>query len=225
MGIIYDILSSMDGEILGDIAMEADDVTGDAKQGASDMNGGDTETSSDIDLDTDIFGKGDPTQKKSGVSKGNSDDNEETNEESSDAGDDKPLDEDSDVDLGEEELREMDEETGDDPPDSKEALQKKNLKKEMLHLYDVINDDIDLLSETIPNITTPQTTEALGNIKKNLVQCKGYIRDILKDEYKDLEYPILKKKHIALSHVYDLCARAIDIFFKQNGQGDEKTSE
>lgn len=222
MGIIYDMISSMNEDSLGDIVMEADDITNDAKQGASDMSGEGSSGSSDIDLDTDnIFAKGDPTQSKSNAddanaSSGNSDDTSEdteNNESSEDDGDS------GDLEDGEEDELELADNESNNPEqnsDSPEILQKKRLKKQMLHLYDTIEDDIKLLSETMPNVTTAETAIALGNIKKNLVQCNGYIQQILKEEYGLLEYPILKKKFLSLSQVYDLCVRAIDIYFKKN---------
>lgn len=232
MGIIYDMLSSMSDDSLGDIAMEADDITNEVKQGASDMGGegGGNSGSNDIDLDTDnIFAKGDPTQSKSNGSNGdaNSDNSNESPEDTGnddesssepDEGGDSEDPENAEGDEGDE-LDSMDSESNDaeQDSDSPDALQKKRVKKQMLHLYDTIEDDIKLLSETMPDITTAETSIALGNIKKNLVQCNGYIHEILKDEYASLDYPILKKKFIALSNVYDLCVRSIDIYFKKNG--------
>lgn len=199
MGIIYDTLCDMDKE--NQITMEAEDVTNDTRREAAQMNGEQDDSSGDISLNTDnIFG--DASGKDTNSDEPNDVENEESEE------DDLP-DEDA--------LDGLDDEVSEKESDS---IQKKQLRKQMTHLYKVIGDDIDLMSEYIPKVTTPETNEVLATIKKNLGQCKECIHDILTEEFAKSEYPTLMKKFVSLRQVYDLTAKAIEIHFNNQNKKD-----
>lgn len=218
MSIIYDFLETYLGGIdkSYDVATEADDITGGVKQEASNMNGGEKEDSNEISLNTDhIFGD---DNSESNSSSGNSDNGESAGEDSSGEDPDDLRENDSGGDdegeNGDDEEMVDDEEGNDSEGDSSEIVQKNSLKKELQHLYTVFDSDIQLLADYIPNITSPDGENNLSSIKKNLTDAKKFTHDILKDEFKDLPYPILKKKHIALRQVHDLCMHAIEKNFE-----------
>ena len=212
MGIIYDLLSQVNGF---DIATEADDITGDVKQGASKVMGGQSadpagkSDDGEISLNTDdIFADGPGDQKE------NTQKTDEPGEENNDETDDQPLDDDPQEDstqMGDDENTEEPLSMKDNSP---ESLRKYKLQKQLLHFYEVLTGDIKLVSEFVPKVTDSETIQTLGSIRKNLMQCRDYIYQLITEDLSTQPYAVLMKKYVAINQVYGLVIRSLDQYFK-----------
>ena len=217
MGIIYDLLSQMDEY---DIATEADDITGEARQGAAKTMGGQSvdpagdQNNGDISLNTDdIFADNNENQ------------NEDTPQEKKepDQNDDGTQSEENNPDdmnsMANNEQNAPETPEDDQPEniiqeDSSESVRKRKLQKQLLHFYEVLSGDIKLVSEYVPKVTDSETIQALGSINKNLTQCRSYIYQLITEDLTTQSYAVLMKKYVAINQVYGLTIRSLDQYFQ-----------
>ena len=217
MGILADILEMMD------VAMEAEDITQSAENDANkitgnnpDNEGDDNSDDGDIDLNTDdLLGThsdnndGDPTGDDNGEDVPNEDnetDDMNTDEENPDDNMDNP---DSENPEGEDPTQ------NDNKDDEFTKSRKKKIKKGLLQLYDILNDNIKLISEFAPNVSDESTIHTLNSVKSNFVKAKEEIYNIITEEYPNIEYQDLVKKWVALNRIYDLSSKMIETYFDE----------
>lgn len=218
MGIIYDMIQLLDYEV----AMEAEDITeevqdsldtikgvdkqnggGDATAGGTDNSDGNIDTNTDDILGTQSDDDGEENSENP--------DEEETPEGNNE---DVPMDENGGGDDISSQMQQND--------SSFEAIQKRKMHQQFVDMFHVIVSDIKLIHEYTPKVTDRNTIRTLSNINANLVQIKEYVYQILTEEFNSLEYPILKKRYVALNHVYDLCIRTLDKYFEHFHEKEKK---
>lgn len=223
MGIISEFMNSLNTMY---IVTEADDITGDISSQTDDIMGNDEDTNTsedpgDIDTNTDdILGT---------KTDGNNDtepDNENTSDEdgqSSDS-DDLNLDDDSNDQSNDSDISNpSDPESQDDSQDDQFTdSRKKKIKKQFMHLYDVINNSIKLISSYTPNVVDSDYVKVSSSIKDNLSQCKEIIYDLAVDNFQNIEYHELLKKYVAINRIYELSIRSMEKYFDNKNKNDNK---
>ena len=164
MEIITDFLNSLNKYM---IATEADDITGDISSQTDDImgnTGDDAENTGEISTDTDDI---------LGTKSNNPDDNANMDEETPDDNQEDPLNDpgSEDIDSLNEEnpTDDLNTENTDEPMQQEDdpftESRKKKIKKQFMHLYDVIDDSVKLISTYNPNIVDTNYIHVLSSIK------------------------------------------------------------
>ena len=223
MGIISDLLNKLDQL---EPALEAEDITNevqnntDKTMGKDVDDGGDEATAggtdnSDGEIDTntdDILGTSEDEQT-------DDDTGDEDEGATNDTAEDDMSDENSEDGSAEDTSTEESLEENDT---SFEAIRKRKMHKQFISFFETVNDDIKVINEYVPLESDENTITALTNINNNLTQCKEYAYRILTEEFKNMEYPILLKKYVALNRVYDLCIRTLQTYFDLKRKNSDK---
>lgn len=203
-----------------DIALEADDITGEVKAQTSKATGS-SEDTGEISTDTnDILGtKSDPNNGTPDEGNDTSDDNSEvqsTDENPSDADGDGNSEDQTD---GEEnpEGETSDDSLADDSQNNDDKFSengKIKMKAQMLKLYDVLTDNIDLITSYVPNTSDIDTIRTLTNVKDNLIECKETIYKTITEDFPSLEYHHLLKRYVGLNRVYEISTKIMERYFE-----------
>lgn len=212
---------------LYEIALEADDITGEVKGETAKAVGGDSPTpdeNNEISTNTDdVLGldnkdNGTPEDNQSDDSgeDGGDQDNPEGESDESSEGDgnnsEDPLGGDSDTEGQEEEN-----------PESKFTKNRKEkLRKQFIHLFDVMVDNIELVTSYVPNANDTTTIKTMTNIKDNLMQCKTIIYKTITEEYNDMEYHELLKRYISVNRIYEVSTKIMENYFNLKREESEK---
>ena len=195
-------------------AMEAEDITADATNAASDVTGGDNvgDDNKDIDLNTDdILGVNEPDNNNNDDDSSgdpSADEGDPTNPDEGDGGDSDP----SSTDPSTPEEQAPEEKDSDD---EFTRMRKYKLWKNFRSFYKILDDAIDLVAKYIPNISDAKTILVMDNIKEGLQNAKAECYDIMTNQYQTITYPQLQKKYISLNHVYDLISKELEVYFDE----------
>lgn len=205
MGLIDDFL----------IALEAEDITEEAKS-LTDKATGNKEEKRDINQTENIFG-GEETsnQEEEDTNPENNADNndltDEGNEDDEDLGDeDADISEDDsslDDDLGEDNVNQDSEEN------ETEMEQKERLLENMITLYNIIENNIQILSNYSPESSNPDLSKTLHNLTSNLRDCYEFLYKEITENFGKKSYGQLLKSYIAINRVYDLCIEILSRYF------------
>jgi cobalamin biosynthesis protein CobT len=195
MGIIHDVIYDDIDNI--DIVTEAEDITNQLDDDVDDILG----TKANKDKDSDDSTEDDQI-----------DDNK-----NDDNGTDQPSDNESNSDdpLSSDDSIQSDNSSNDasDPDFEK----KKGLYEQMSYLYDILESNVDSLSNYIPPVLSNEVISIINNIKTNLNTCKNILYKVMTEEFSATSYPNLLKKFIGINRVYDICLKMLDMFFKAQG--------
>ena len=212
---------------LYEIALEADDITGEVKGETAKAVGGDSpapdenneiSTNTDDVLGLDNKDNGTPEDNQSddsGEDGGDQDSPEGESDEPSEGDDNNsedPLGGDSDTEGQEEE----------DPESKFTKNRKEKLRKQFIHLFDVMVDNIELVTSYVPNANDTTTIKTMTNIKDNLMQCKTIIYKTITEEYNDMEYHELLKRYISVNRIYEVSTKIMENYFNLKREESEK---
>lgn len=204
---------------IGDLlaAMEADDVTQEARAGAAETSGESEPNYSNTD---NIFGVEPPKNGQDTGGQGSAEGDPNGNM-GGDMGDMDDMggegDEDSEDDFG---GGEGDEEVSEE--DITDANKKMVLRDNFIHLYSVIKGDLTQLSDYRFN-TGSSTETNLINIINNLTEAKNNISKTLSNGFKDLKYETALTKYVSVKRVYDISIKMLYEHFDNLHKEDEKT--
>lgn len=208
MGLIFDILNVLNSDDM-DIVTEAEDITNEVKNettnlSSDDSDGDKIDNSGDLSLNTDNL-LADSTSE--------SNDDQKLEESDNNWKDDFDGSDDDDSQNSLENQNSNEDNTTDD--ESFSSSRKTKLKKQFLCLFNVLDNNINLISTYVPNVTNDETIKTLTSIKENLTQCKEMIYDITTHDFKELEYHELLKKYVSLNRVYELSTKILETYFKK----------
>lgn len=224
MEIITDFLNSLNKYM---IATEADDITGDISSQTDDImgnTGDDAENTGEISTDTDDI---------LGTKSDNPDDNANMDEETPDDNQEDPLNDpgSEDIDSLNEEnpTDDLNTENTDEPMQQEDdpftESRKKKIKKQFMHLYDVIDDSVKLISTYNPNIVDTNYIHVLSSIKDNLTQCKEIIYNLAVNEFQNVEYHELLKKYVAINRIYEISTKTLEKYFEKYKKDNESNTK
>ena len=216
MDTLIDFLNNLDKY---SIATEADDITGDISNQTDDVMGTKNDDGSPSNDDGEISDNTDDilgTSNDSNSDNGSEDTDNSDNDTESESGDDQ---DNMDDDPMNEDTPSEDGEAGDQPEKNAEddfsESRKKKIKKQFLHLYNVISDSIKLLSTYSSDIVDDNYIRTMSNVTDNLTQCRNIIYDLAVNDFQSMEYHELLKKYIAINRVYELSTKTIEKYFEE----------
>lgn len=235
MGIIYDLLTG--GDSLS-IATEADDITDDVANQADDISNGDSsDNTGDINTDTnDILGTKDDNSSGNDTSDDTAGDDPEAVDDGADSSDLNGDDFNDDMgDVPDDDSSDESDPLGGDSPDDQSdendpfmESRKRKIKKQFMHLYNVIDNSVKLLSAHTPNTTDVKYIQTIGAISDNLLQCKEIIYNLAVSDFQTAEYHELLKKYVSINRIYELSTKSLEKYMteyrKQHGDGKSKDS-
>jgi len=192
MGIIYDFQIAMEAE---DITKEVEDEKNKLGNKKSKDSIKDASKERDITKTTNIFKEEDD---KNDLNITDDPPDKETIDASEDT-----LDDDSDNEL------DIDEENDES---NNEIELKEKLRENMVLFHGIISNNIQILSDYLPEISNNESNETTFKILKHLQDCKDILFNILTTSLKITPYAVLLKKYIAIQRVYDIC---IDMLQRQ----------
>lgn len=214
---------------LYEIALEADDITDEVKGETAKAVGGNSpapDENNEISTNTnDVLGLD------------NKDNGTPENDQSDDSGNDKNQDNPEEGSDESDESSEGDDNNSDDPfggdsgaegqeednPESKFTKNRKEkLRKQFIHLFDVMVDNIELVTSYVPNANDTTTIKTMTNIKDNLMQCKTIIYKTITEEYNDMEYHELLKRYISVNRIYEVSTKIMENYFNLKREESEK---
>lgn len=216
-------MSSIYEELLG-IAMEVD-ITSQVQDTAQNTFGGSSTGSRnpagfdgkrDINQVDDIFGlknknEPDPNDGAPQGDDGTPSETDETNE-------NPDIDENTDAEAPEENADELSDTDNENNSTTEEnssvSIYKKNqLRDNMILFYDILANNIELLTNSISTINDPESIEVCNKVIENLQSAKDYLFTEIKDGLSKHPYEEILRKYIALRKVYDISAEMLDKHF------------
>lgn len=230
-----DIINLLNDDVT--TAMEADDITGDVTNQAATGAGGDADDPDGDNIDNrgEISMNTDDLLGTQNTNTGNDNGNDQTQKDPTQTDDmNNGMDENAPTDdmNGEENPEgEMDDMNGDTPEEDGEnqdnddefsKTRKAKLKSHFLHLYEVIDNAIELVSAHLPTISDDETIHTLSNITSNLTDSKNIIYTVLTEEFQKSEYHTLLKKYIGLNRIYDLQVKTLEKYYEYYDKKTEK---
>ena len=202
------------------IAMEADDITGQAADDVRTAVGGtpstqveDTETDrdeEDLGKVDDIFGTETPDEPEEQEPQGEEEnpENDTNTEEIPTEGEEDPNLSETDTGDGE---SEMDDESSGDPD---LVFTKKNrIRDNLVQLYTIIAGDIEIIVNSLTGVNDDKIINTMNIVLSHLRNCKRYIYDTLTKDLKSLDYDELLQRYITLKRVYDICIQMMQTQF------------
>lgn len=215
-------------DALYDIALEADDITGEVKNDTAKAVGssgegnaedpGEISTNTDDVLGLDNKDNGVPEEEDSdsnGEDQDQQDDSEGT-EDGEENGDS------SDNDFGGDNQDDMGDSNAENKDDPFIKNRKEKLRKQMIHLFDVLVDNIELVTSYVPTANDVTTIKTMTGIKDNLMQCKSIIFKTITEDYNDLEYHELLKRYVGVNRVYEVSTKIMENYFHLKREGMDK---
>lgn len=203
------------------IAMEAEDVTQEAKAQASSTGANETTGNNDEERDMsntdDIFGLKDNGSSGEGDNNASSTGDDSSSDDDfggdfDDMGDDMSSD-----DFGEGDDSGGDDSTGEDIPD---ASKKMVLKDNLYSIYTSTKGIIKQLSDY--KFNTADDPAPLSTIMDNLASLQNAISKILLGDFKKLEYTQALTKYISVKKTYDICTQMLYEHFDNLHKDTEK---
>ena len=208
-------------------AMEADDITSDVEKETNKAlgksSGGNNDDSDNMKTD-DIFGTSkssdstgdDNSSNNNDVSNDDNLEDDNTDDDTSSGSDDSTDDDTGDTDNTDDGADDSgdgsDEDTAEDEPN--EVANKKKLMENMITLYNVISNNISLLTDyASSNPLTDESTKTLYNISSNLNDCKTILYKEIVEGFDKKDYVLLLKSYIGVARVYDLCTEMLNKHF------------
>lgn len=98
--------------------------------------------------------------------------------------------------------------------DVTEIKNKQILHERMMFLYNILTDNLNLLSAYSPESNNPEIVMIINNIKSNLADCQSISHRIMTTEFEDKSYNELMRKYISLKRVYDLSIEMLERVFQ-----------
>lgn len=189
------------------IALEADDVTEEARNGAEDTTG--DSNKADYSNTDDIFGVESPDG-NGGSAEGDPN------------SDDMDMDDEGDDDMGDDDLGGDDEASEEGVSD---AQKKMVLRDNFIELYSIVKGNITQLNEYKFNLSIDNDTNT-ADIVKNLTDLKRSISNILTNDFKGLEYSTALMKYLSAKEVYDISIMMLyehfDNIYNKDKKNDSK---
>lgn len=228
MGAILDLFMAMEAsavDVTKEATSEVDKMTGtaDAKKDADE----------DLGKTEDIFGLTDPDPGDTSDETPDTDPPLDEGETPEDVTEDDvpPGEEDLGDDMGENEesLDDMDEGADDteDPSaqqeEDPEIKQKLALRTNMTMLYNIIENNIKLVGEFAPRLSSSEATTVLYNIADNLSECKEILFACITEDFITKSYPELMKTYVGVNKIYDICTTMLAKHFNNLGLTDADT--
>lgn len=209
-------------------AMEAEDITDEAKSGAAQAAGApkSDRPKEDLGKTDDIFGLKD-NNKDAGNEADPGEDatpeddtTDDPTDDATDTDDNNDVNDDSlDDNTDEDTTTEPDDDIDETPPEEdsiipNETQQKKKLMNNMILLYNIICNNIKLLADYTTQVAVAsEESKVLYHITENLTDCKDILFRVISTNFASNDYITLMKTYVGINRVYDLCAEMLNKHF------------
>lgn len=95
----------------------------------------------------------------------------------------------------------------------KEVYQKNKLRDNMILFYNILCNNINLISDAIGNINEAKSIDVCNRVLENLREVKSHLYRDISDKLKGSSYEDLLRDYIALRRVYDISVEMLDKHF------------
>lgn len=197
-------------------AMEAEDITDMASAGVDKAVGRKSQAPRDYMKTDNIFGtdKDDNSDADDTSDDATNDGSEEINDNNDVNDDDNPPDD--STDDNDDTSSESDDDLSDEdtPEEPNENTNKARLMQNMIMLYNIIKNSIDLLSNYTSQVsTTDNSTQILYNISAELSESKEILFKEITENFSKKDYVSLLKTYVGINRIYDLCTEMLNTHF------------
>ena len=108
-------------------------------------------------------------------------------------------------------------ETPNSEPEIDLAFADKNrVRDNLVQLYNIVSGDIELLTNSMNNIDTLETTQIVNSVMNHMRNIKDVLYKTLTQNVTKLSYDELLQKYITLKRVYDICNEMVQRYFKMH---------
>ena len=95
----------------------------------------------------------------------------------------------------------------------KEIYKKNKLRDNMILFYNILINNIDLLSDALGNLNDQRSIEVCNAILENLRSAKEFLFDEIENGLSKHPYEEILRRYISLRRVYDVCIEMLDKHF------------
>lgn len=214
------------------IAMEAEDITSEAQQthatakpfsktggGADDPTESNTDISTNVDniYADDSDGEDNSTQDDEEVDTSG---DESMDTEEDDMSDSENIDDtEDDTSTDEEDLSDT------NPEDEAEHIKKENMRKNYIHLKEILEYNIDTLGDCNFDVSNDELRNHFSNIRDNFSNFYDILTDYLTERFKDAPYEDIAKRYVTMKNLYETLLISLEKFVTAASTIEEKTSK